>query len=161
MANSNGNLKRSIRHLVSPHQGTTTYTDTFFPIRKSYTQENFDDEHSDDNFLDEVHATLSNLDEEFDDTEQALTKWSGSYTSGRPTNSTGARSFASSQGPKSDRLLRLSPYFFASFSFPTYNRSTGTFKQNFRSNGRIPTYLDCCICCKFSASSKPDTWWPS
>jgi len=31
-------------------------------------------------------ATPSNLDEEFDDTEQVLTEWSGSYTSGRPTS---------------------------------------------------------------------------
>ena len=127
----------------SPHQGTTTFTDTFSPTRQSYssqsgifynfsivlyltsnflpdiqqfssdeedpehnrrllvspspsyTQENFDDEYSDDNSLEEVHATLSNLDEEFDDTEQALTEWSGSYTSGRPTSS-GTRTFAGS-----------------------------------------------------------------
>ena len=62
----------------------------------SYTQENFDDGYSDDNSLDEVDATLNNLDEEFDDTEHALTEWSDSYTSGRPTNSTGTRTFAGS-----------------------------------------------------------------
>ena len=62
----------------------------------SYNQENFDDEYSDENSLDEVHASLSNLDEELDDTEQALTEWSGSFTSGRPTYSTGTRSFAGS-----------------------------------------------------------------
>ena len=80
----------------SPYQGTTTFTDTFSPTRQSYTQEIFDDEHSDDSSLEEVHTTLSNLDEEFDDTEQALTEWSGSHTSGRPTNSTGTGTFASS-----------------------------------------------------------------
>ena len=62
----------------------------------SDTQENFDDQYSDDNSLDEVHATLSNLEEEFDDTEQALTEWSGSYTSGRPTYSTSTRTFGGS-----------------------------------------------------------------
>ena len=62
----------------------------------SYTEENFDDEYSDDNSLEEVQATLNNLDEEFDDTEQALTEWSGSYTSGRPTYSTGTRTFTGS-----------------------------------------------------------------
>ena len=129
----------------SPHQGTTTFTDTFSPTRQSYTsqsgifsnfsvvlsltsnclpdiqhfssgeedpaennrrllvspspsytEENFDDEYSDDNSLDEVDATLSNLDGEFDDTEQALTEWSGSYMSGRPTYSTGTRTFTGS-----------------------------------------------------------------
>jgi len=71
---------------------------TFTDVAISFIHQNFDDEYSDDNSLDEVHAkaTLSNLDEEFDDTEQALTEWSGSYTSGRPTYSTGPRTFAGS-----------------------------------------------------------------
>jgi hypothetical protein len=59
----------------------------------SYTEQNFDDKYSDDNSLEEVHATLNNLGEEFDDTEQALTEWSNSYMSGRRTHSTDTRTF--------------------------------------------------------------------
>ena len=49
-------------------------------------------------------------------------------------------------------FLRISPHIFASFTFPAINRSTDTFKQNYRKNGRFPTYLDCRFCYKSFAS---------
>ena len=119
----------------SPYQGTTIFMYTFSPTRQSYTPEIFDDEHSNDSSLHEVHATLSNFDKEFNDTEQALTEWLGSYMSGRPTNSTGRRIFASSYSG----TYTGSPSF---ASLPTFS-SHSPFLQiidpqaRLRSNGRI------------------------
>lgn len=81
-----------------------------------------DDTYSDDNSLEEVEATLNNLDDEFEDTEQALSHWTRgssrpSYTSpGTFTSSyTGSPSFTSlptftsrSPVPHADPRMRLS-----------------------------------------------------
>ncbi|CAA7269900.1 unnamed protein product [Cyclocybe aegerita] len=104
----------------SPPEGTTTYTGTFSPSRYSYTSRESDiqryssdgdeseqhmrrvavspspsqeyDDYNDDNSIDEVDATLNNLDEEIDNTEQAVSDWSGSYSP------LGGRTFSSATG---------------------------------------------------------------
>ncbi|KAF8958935.1 hypothetical protein BDZ97DRAFT_1761747 [Flammula alnicola] len=60
----------------------------------SQEHDNVDDDYSDDNSLDEVDATLNNLDDELDDTEHALTEWShsSSYSPG-PTFSSATGTF--------------------------------------------------------------------
>jgi hypothetical protein len=60
-------------------------------VSPSQSQQNSDsDAYTDDNSIDEVEATLNNLDDEFDDTEQALTEWShGSSTGPTYTSATG------------------------------------------------------------------------
>ncbi|EFI27493.1 hypothetical protein CC1G_15528 [Coprinopsis cinerea okayama7 len=54
-----------------------------------------DDSYNEENSIDEIQEALSNIDDQFDDTENALTEWSdsrpGSYTSSRPY--TGSPSF--------------------------------------------------------------------
>ena len=52
-----------------------------------------DDLYSDDNSLEEVDATLNNLDDEIDDTEHTQMGWSGSYSPG-----SAGRAFSSASG---------------------------------------------------------------
>ncbi|KAG5637894.1 hypothetical protein H0H81_002779 [Sphagnurus paluster] len=52
-------------------------------VSPSPSQQNSDsDAYTDDNSIDEVEATLNNLDDEFDDAENALTEWSHGSSSG-------------------------------------------------------------------------------
>jgi hypothetical protein len=85
-------------------------------VSPSPSQQNTNsDTYTDDNSLEEVEATLNNLDDEFDDTEQALTEWSHgssrpSYTSA--TGYTGTGTYSSYTG---------SPSF---VSLPTFGQRT-------------------------------------
>ena len=84
---SNRNGKRSIRHLVSPTRDHIIYG-YFFSYKTSLFSVRY--------FFLIISMTLNNVDEEFDDTEHALTEWSDSYTSGRPSNFSGTKTFANS-----------------------------------------------------------------
>ena len=97
-------------------------------VSPSPSQQNTNsDTYTDDNSLEEVEATLNNLDDEFDDTEQALTQWSrssygpsytsatGSYTgtgTGTYTGYTGSPSFLSlpTLGPRTGVASVLDPH---------------------------------------------------
>ncbi|KAG5645171.1 hypothetical protein DXG03_006795 [Asterophora parasitica] len=62
-------------------------------VSPSPSQSNSDsDAYTDDNSIDEVEATLNDLEDEFDDTEQALTEWSHGSSSG-PSYTSGSRSY--------------------------------------------------------------------
>lgn len=78
----------------------------------------YSDSYSDDNSLEEVEATLNNLDDEFDDTEQALTQWSHGSSSG-PSYTLGTGSYT---GTSTYTGYTGSPSF---LSLPTFTPRTG------------------------------------
>ena len=60
----------------------------------SQRRDDVEDSYTDDNSIDEIDATLNNLEDEFEDTEQALSEWShGSYSSAGPTFSSATGTF--------------------------------------------------------------------
>ena len=76
-------------------------------VSPSPSQRNTDsDTYTDDNSLEEVEATLNNLDDEFDDTEQALTEWSHGSSSG-PRYTSGTGSYAGTGYTGSPSFLSL------------------------------------------------------
>jgi len=63
------------------------------PTSSQQNDDDVEDIYEDSDSFDEVAATLNNLDDEFDDTEQALTEWSHS-----PSYSSAGRTFSSATG---------------------------------------------------------------
>ncbi|KAJ7057023.1 hypothetical protein C8F01DRAFT_1153102 [Mycena amicta] len=87
----------------SPRYGTATFTDLSTMTRPDSP----DDSYTDSNSLEEVEATLNDLEDEMDDTENAVSAWTSSYT-GSPSF-VSLPSFASPPPlPQHTRLSKIS-----------------------------------------------------
>ena len=71
------------------------------------SHESSSDSYTDDNSIDEVEAALANLENDIDDTEQALTEWSNGSSSRRPTSYTTGSFAGSYTGTQSGSTSRI------------------------------------------------------